>query len=408
VTSPVLGSFLWSFVAHAESAVAVPMASADALAAMRMGNLLWGAGQVFALAIPFLCLVTGLGARMRTTCSRLAHGRWFLTVVLFTCAYFTFAALLTAPLECYRDFLLPHSLGLSQPTLSEWLRDEGVQLAVRLVAASVLMWVPYALIARSPRRWWLYGALALLPVALVALLVVPVWVAPLTHHYQSLGDAQLQERIEALAARCGVSRVPVFVGGDDTTVVGLGPTNRIVLQADLANAETPDQVDFTIAHELKHYVLGDNWKALAIIAFLLLAGFWTVNRLGRGAIRRWSPRFGFSDLADPASLPLVAGLLTALWLCTVPLFNLFARHIEHEADRFGLELTHQNHAVAAMFAHEVDSGEVAEWDAFFRVFRATHPSRGERIRFANTYQPWAQGAPLAYDWVCSRSDQGKP
>ena len=42
-------------------------------------------------------------------------------------------------------------------------------------------------------------------------------------------------------------------------------------------------------------------------------------------------------------------ILTAFWLCTLPLFNLFARHIEHEADRFGLELTHQNHAAAMMF-----------------------------------------------------------
>jgi hypothetical protein len=45
--------------------------------------------------------------------------------------------------------------------------------------------------------------------------------------------------------------------------------------------------------------LGDNWKALVIIGALLLAGFWLADRLGRAAIRLWSRRFGFSELAAP-------------------------------------------------------------------------------------------------------------
>ena len=86
---------------------------------------------------------------------------------------------------------------------------------------------------------------------------------------------------------------------------GLGPTNRIVLQTNLASVESPDQIGFTIGHELKHYVMGDNWKALAIIAAFLLAGFWLTDRLGRAAIRRFSRLWGFFELSDPASLPLI-------------------------------------------------------------------------------------------------------
>jgi len=84
----------------------------------------------------------------------------------------------------------------------------------------------------------------------------------------------------------------------------------------------------------------------------------------------------------------------------VPFFNLFARHIEIEADRFGLELTHENQATAMMFAKDAQSDLPPEWDAFFLTFRATHPSAGERICFANTYKPWEQGVPLAYGDVC--------
>jgi STE24 endopeptidase len=158
---------------------------------------------------------------------------------------------------------------------------------------------------------------------------------------------------------------------------------------------------FTVGHELKHYVEMDNWKALAIIVFLLLAGFFLVDRIGRWWIARGARVFGFDDLADPASLPLIIVILSVCWLAVSPLVNLYTRHIEHEADRFGLELTHENRAMAEIFANEIArDGEPADSDTFFLVFRASHPSRAERIRFANDYHPWEDGKPLVYGNVC--------
>jgi Zn-dependent protease with chaperone function len=36
-------------------------------------------------------------------------------------------------------------------------------------------------------------------------------------------------------------------------VRGLGPTHRIYLKTNLASVESPDEIEFTIGHELKHY-----------------------------------------------------------------------------------------------------------------------------------------------------------
>ncbi len=131
------------------------------------------------------------------------------------------------------------------------------------------------------------------------------------------------------------------------------------------------------------------------------AGFFLVNRIGRAWIARASYWFGFDDLADPASLPLIIVILSVSWLAIAPALNLFTRHIEHEADRFGLELTHQNGPMAEIFAGEITQhGELADWDTFTTVFSATHPSNAERIRFANSYHPWEQGGPLVYGDVC--------
>jgi Zn-dependent protease with chaperone function len=259
------------------------------------------------------------------------------------------------------------------------------------------------LLRASPRWWWLWSAAALVPVAFAVLVALPVFVAPLTTEYGPLPDKALAAKIEALAVRCGVGGIPVFIGGDDDTVVGLGPTNRIVLEADIAKHETPEQITFTVGHELKHYVMGDNWKALAIIAAMLLAGLFLVHILGRPAAR-WLKLDG---LSDPAALPLVILIATLLWLAVLPAFNWEARRIEFEADRFGLELTHENHAAAELFAGWARSDRATpQFDVFFRLFRQTHPSLAERIAFANMYKPWETGEALVYGDVCSsaRSD----
>jgi Zn-dependent protease with chaperone function len=395
------GTILASTIAHAEVPVAVPKVTEAALKGMRDANIRWAAFRFLDLAIPLLFLFTGLGARLRRRCESISGRRWFWTVTLFACAYLVLAALIALPFDFYSGFVQAHAAGWSHQTFLNWLKGEGVQLAVRLVGASLFIWLPFLLIARSPRHWWLYCALALIPVAFLAMVAWPVWVDPLTTNYKPLDDLPLETRIEALAARCGIANIPVLVGGNSTGVTGLGPTNRIVLQTNLASVETPDQIVFTTGHELKHYIRGDNWKGLAIIAAFLLAGFWLTDRLGRAAIRRFSRRWRFSELSDPASLPLIVFLLTFLWLAILPFFNLFSRHIELEADRFGLELTHQNHAAAMVFVRDANSGDVpADWDTFFLIFQATHPSVAQRIEFANTYKPWEQGAPLVYGSVC--------
>jgi Zn-dependent protease with chaperone function len=387
--------------AHAGVPVTVPHATQGVIAFAQHREPLWIAAQLLPIVVALLMLVTGLGARLRAYCARLVGRNWFWTVSLFACLYIALVGLITMPFDYYRDVVDMRVWGQSAPSQMEWLISEAVSLIAKLVVTGLFVWIPYAMIAKSPRRWWLYSTAALMPVVFFVLVAIPVWVNPLTTTFKPLADASLIAKIETLAARCGVSHIPVFVGGNDDTVVGLGPTNRIVLDKDIFKNENPDQIMFTVGHELKHYVENDNWKALALIAGFLLAGFLLVDRLGRAWIARGARWFGFDELADPASLPLIVAILSLFWLAVSPALNLFTRHIEHEADRFGLELTHENRAMGELFANEITQhGETAEWDTFFLILRATHPSNGDRIRFANAYRPWETGDSLVYGDVC--------
>ena len=81
----------------------------------------------------------------------------------------------------------------------------------------------------------------------------------------------------------------------------------------------------------------------------------------------------------------------------MPLGFGYSRHIEHEADRFALELTRDNRAAARAFVALQQSNLSHPRPARLGTWlRSTHPSLGDRIDFCNTYRPWAYGFPLRY------------
>jgi len=45
-------------------------------------------------------------------------------------------------------------------------------------------------------------------------------------------------------------------------------------------------------------------------------------------------------------------------------------------------------AGSGIFANKITrDGELSDWSTFFLIFRATHPSNADRIRFSNYYHP---------------------
>jgi len=80
-----------------------------------------------------------------------------------------------------------------------------------------------------------------------------------------------------------------------------------------------------------------------------------------------------------------------------PVFNEFSRVQEHEADIFGLEVTHDNDAGARAFVKlGAENRSDPEPSPFVRVMLYDHPPLLERVRFALEYHPWAEGRPSRF------------
>jgi Zn-dependent protease with chaperone function len=129
----------------------------------------------------------------------------------------------------------------------------------------------------------------------------------------------------------------------------------------------------------------------------VLAFLYAVHRSAGRVIARYGRRFGFDRLDDVASYPLLSVIVSVVGLAITPAFLAFDRHLEHEADRFGLELTRDNHAAASAFARlQTENLETPYHGTLYKLWHDGHPPIGERIDFANAYRPWAEGKPLRY------------
>jgi len=383
--------------------VPVPEPSEKALRYHRGNNVLWVVNTLWGWLVPAAILFTGLSARMRTLARRIGR-RWYFTLVVYFVLFSLLTFVIDLPLAYYQGFVREHAYGLSNQTLAKWTGDTLKALMVGLVAGALFLWIPYLLLRRSPKRWWLYTSLAAVPVFVLVVFVTPLWIEPLFNEFGPMKDKALEARILALAERAGIegSRVYEVAKSVDTNTVnayvtGFMNTKRIVLWDTLLARLEPDEVLFVMGHEMGHYVLGHVVRTIVFLSFVTLATLYAAHRLSRGLLARFGPRFGFDTLSDVASLPLLLLLASLFGFIVTPGVLAYSRWQEHEADRFGLELTRNNRAAAMAFVKlQQENLAVPRPGWIVRVWRASHPVLGDRIDFCNTYHPWREGRPLKY------------
>jgi Zn-dependent protease with chaperone function len=134
-----------------------------------------------------------------------------------------------------------------------------------------------------------------------------------------------------------------------------------------------------------------------------MATLYAIYRTAGWMIARHRARFGFAELSDVAALPLILLLFNVYLSLISPVMMAFLRYHEHEADRFGLEITRDNHAAATAFVKlQQENLAVPRPGWLFTTWRASHPPLGDRIDFSNDYRPWETNQPLVYESLFRR------
>ncbi len=351
--------------------------------------------------INLLLLFSGASAKLGEIAHAMGPKRWVRTLV-FATLYGLVLWTLTLPLAWYAGFSLEQQFSLSRQTAAGWLENHFKSLLVVLVAFAFVpvLSLGYRVIEKSPRRWWLWLGLAMLPVAAVGTLLQPVLVDPLFNRVKPVQDSALRTEVLRLAERARVPEIGVFqvaksgeTGKLNAYVTGFGASQRIVLW-DTALRDLPrDELLFVVAHEMGHYRLGHLWLGIAVTAVLSLAFFFMASVLARAALSRWGDSWGIASLHDVASLPLLVVSLGAVVFLAQPLLNGYSRHVESRADAFGVELTGDSDAAArALLKLAEQNRSDPDPPAWVEAVFYTHPPAAKRMRTVLGIRPRRSGA----------------
>ena len=386
------------------SPVAVPAPSPKAVSFYHRTMLLVVVFIVWNLMIPLAFLFTGFSAKLQSWAGRVGR-QWYFSYAIYFTAFSLIYFLLLLPLAFYGGFIHLHHYDLSNQSFARWLYCIVQGAAIALTGGLAVGWIPFFIIKKSPRRWWLYLGLVAPLYLCFTLWIQPVLIDPLYHKFTPLQDKMLEAKILAEAARAGIqgSRVYQVNTSVDTKVenayvTGLMGTRRIVFYDTLLQNMKEDELLFVMGHEMGHYVLWHPAKRIAFKSILILVSLYVACLLAGPVIGRFKHIWGFAAPSDFAALPL--GVL-AFWLfCLVdqPIDMAFSRHLDHEADRFGLELTHENHAAATAFAKLLQVGLGMPRPGIIpMIWFGSHPGIADRIEFCNTYHPWETGQSSKYE-----------
>lgn len=351
---------------------------------------------LYGLAIAGVLLGFGLSAQLRDWAEERTHSRSG-QVVIYAAVYVTAVTLLSLPLAVYESLFREHSYGLSNQSFLAWLGEFSISYLLTLFSALICLPILYFVIRRARETWWIWGGGLAVLFLIVQLTLCPVFIAPLFNDHQPLADGPLKTKITALAAANQIPADVIHVSDASRQtsrlsahVAGFLGTNRIVLSDNLLREGSQDEVLAVMGHEIGHYVMGHETRAVLMLGLLILLGFgftaWGFHIATDFFGGNWQVR----KAEDVAGLPLLVALASLFFFLTAPISNSISRTAETQADIFGLNAARKPDAFATAMLklapyRKLEPGNMEE-ALFFH-----HPSGKSRIETAMRWKAQHMG-----------------
>jgi STE24 endopeptidase len=365
----------------------------------------WGMLQLLAI------LTMGVAYRMKNVAVNLTRSRWGQGAI-FLLELTIVTGVLNLPLLLYGHHLSVE-YGQSVQGWGSWFGDQTKSFVLTYGVSLLLMMLLVWAIRKYPKRWWLaFWGFAMVFV-LLGVFISPYVIDPLFNKFEPLqaSNPALVQQLEKVATRGGIG-IPVGrmflmkasakVTGMNAYVTGFGASKRVVVWDTTIAGSTPGQISFIFGHEMGHYRLNHIWMGLAFSAVMLLVGFYLGFLAVQWLIQRYGGVWRVGSQQDWGAIVVMLLVLTVGSFFADPVANAFSRHIEHEADVYGLEVVHglvADPQEAARSGFQV-LGETSLTEphpnplVVFWLY--SHPTIQSRAQFARDYNPWAAGQAPKY------------
>lgn len=348
---------------------------------LRLVDLLYGLGVAAAL------LWSQASLRIQDWAEERTHSR-SLQVMLYAACYVPIVTLASLPLNLYEGYFREHAYGLSNQSFWQWLGDFGIDFAVTFVATLIFLPLLYAAIRRAREAWWLWGAGLAIAFNIIAVVIWPIFIAPLYNHYSPLPDTPLKAQILSLARANDVPAANVYLvdasrqsNRISANVSGFLGTARISLNDNLLKQGTPDEVLAVMGHEMGHYVMGHVTRGILMGGLVVILGFAFANRGYLLALDFFGGQWQVRKVSEVAGWPLLVAMASIFLFLATPLTNTITRTAEYQADIFGLDAVRKPDAFASVML-KLSTYRKLEPGAWEEAIFYDHPSGRTRIETA--------------------------
>ena len=365
----------------------------------------------YGLAVLWFILRSKLSARFRDWAERSSRFR-FVQSLLFVAPLVLAIAILELPLDIFRESILK-LYAISVQSWPSWLADWAKTQCLTIIIGGLLAWLFFAVIRKSPTRWWFYFWLIALPIILFFVFISPYVIDPLFNKYEPLASKApaLVPELQRITRRAGMEVPPERMFwmrasdktvGTNASVNGFGASKRIIIWDTTIAQETTDELLMDFGHEMGHYALNHIWKGFLFFSAFLLVLLYLGYRTIGAFLARYGAAWSIRGLTDWAALPAILLLFSLFNFFGEAIGNTYSRHQEAEADLYSMEVAHglvpdPGQAAARSFQKY---GEIVLDDPTpnpIRVFLFyDHPTTADRIRFFVTYDPWSQNQPRKF------------
>jgi Zn-dependent protease with chaperone function len=384
---------------------------AKAVAYSQAGYTLYFVSYFLGGLLLFLMLRLGWAAKFRDIAESVSDKKWVQGFVFVPLLFLTLDVL-HLPVRLYWHALSLHYQQSIQGWDSwfwDWTKGELLDVAFGIVLVLIL----FAVMRRSPRRWWLYFWFPAVLILFGVIVITPLVIDPLFNKFEPLDKEhpKLVASIEKLTKHAGVpippDRIFLMAASQKTNainayVTGLGASKRVVIWDTTIQKTSNDESLFIVGHELGHYVLGHVWQGFLVGASGLLLALYLLFRGLHWALDGWARDWNLYGQEDWASLAVLLLLLQALLFVSSPVISGYSRMQEHAADVYGLEVIHglvpDSEEVAAHAFQVLGELDLSDPNPppFITFWLYSHPPLADRLVFAHSYDPWSKGESPKY------------
>ncbi len=310
-----------------------------------------------------------------------------ITVILV----FTFiSSILDLPFSIYSTFVIEEKFGFNRTTIktfiSDMLKGSLLGLAIGVPLIYIILW----LMEQAGDQWWLYTWLVISAFSLFMMWVYPTWIAPIFNKFEPLEEGDTLNRITRLLQRCGFNSNGIFVidgskrsSHGNAYFSGFGRNKRIVFFDTLLKMLSDDELEAVLAHELGHFKKKHIIKGILISFATTLVGLALLAWLMKA---EWFyTALGVTQTSTYMALLLFTLIMPVFTFVFQPLFSIFSRKNEFEADAFAAEQTDAKYLINALVGLYRENASTLTPDPLYSAFYDSHPPAPVRIAHLNAH-----------------------